>query len=685
MIPPKAHVEQVIHPDHLADLRASGLSDEQIRDCGFYSESDPSTVSKLLNWKHPATDLGPCLCIPFRDATGAQIGYTRVKPSKPRRKDGKVVKYESPARVSNRVYIPPATRAKIVDPSIAMLVTEGEKKAAAADQHGFACIGLVGVYGWMAKREADADGRKHSERELIPDLAAIDWADRAVYIVYDSDAVANSKVQQAELHLAESLQASGADVRVVRLPSGTNGAKVGLDDYLLTHNVADLHQLMFAAKQPERTAPVPAASARRLTSPPWPDLQPEALYGLVGRFVRALDPHTEASSAALLFQFLAFAGNRIGRTAHFVVEGTKHYGNEFICIVGDTARARKGTSLGRVQTFFEAVDPEWASNNITSGLSSGEGLIHRVRDRVVNEAPDPDHDELVVVDEGIQDKRLLVVEEEFAKVLKQADRQGNILSDIMRNVWDGKQLSSLTKNSPVKATGAHITVVAHVTKSELLNTLSATDQSNGFGNRFLWVCSKRSKLLPCGGNPDHKVLAELQRELAYAFAFAEGAGEITRDAEAEALWHAVYMAMNESHRSGIVDALLARDTAHVLRLSMLYAVLDKSTVVRLEHLGAAVAAWGYCEDSVSHLFGSSTGNPTADKVLLYLQNSPKGATRTAIRELVGGRVLGADVDAALALLNEMRLARPTQPEQRATKGRPPEVWTADANGGAARG
>ena len=682
MLPPKTGGKQFLHPEHLADLRASGLSDEQIRDCGFYTETDPSAVAKLLNWKRPATDLGPCLCIPFHGTDGKPSGYTRVKPSKPRQKDGKTVKYESPVGKPNRAYIPPATRAKLADPTITLIVTEGEKKTCAADQHGLASLGLVGVYGWVAKRGTDTDGRQIGERELIPDLAAIPWTDRAVYIVYDSDAETNANVRQAELHLAEALQARGADVRVVRLPTGKDGAKVGLDDYLLAHNATDLHHLMFAAKPPAKTATVPAAPVRQLTSPPWPELQPEALHGLVGRFVRALEPHTEASIAALLFQFLAFAGNRFGRTAHYVVEGTRHYCNEFACIVGDTARARKGTSLGRVQTFFETVDPAWVGGNITSGLSSGEGLIHRVRDRVVNEDPDPDHDDPVVLDEGVQDKRVLVVEEEFAKVLKQADRQGNILSDTMRNVWDGKPLSALTKNAPAKATGAHISVVAHITKHELRRTLSATDQSNGFGNRFLWVCSRRSQLLPDGGNPDHKVLAELRCELAAAFAFADGAGEITRDANAKALWHDVYMALNQSHRSGIVDALLARDTAHIVRLSMMYAVLDKSAVVRVEHLGAAVAAWGYCEDSVAHLFGSSTGNPTADKLLLFLQNSPNGATRTAIRELVGGRVSGADLDAALALLNNMRLARP---EERATAGRPSEVWTATANGGAARG
>lgn len=79
---------QDLHPDHLTDLRASGLGDDQIRDCGFYTEYDPAAVAKLLNWNSPATDIGPCLCIPFPDPDGTPSGYVRVKPSGPRRKDG---------------------------------------------------------------------------------------------------------------------------------------------------------------------------------------------------------------------------------------------------------------------------------------------------------------------------------------------------------------------------------------------------------------------------------------------------------------------------------------------------------------------------------------------------------------------------------------------------------------------
>src|SRR5262249_33513101 len=139
-----------------------------------------------------------------------------------------------------RAYFPPGTIAALKDPSAPLVITEGEKKSAKADQEGFPCIGLSGVYGWQKRRPTDSAGKKYGERELIDDLAAITWEDRPVVIVFDSDAATNEDVLWAEWHLAQALIARGALVRVVRLPQGPAGedgkpAKVGLDDYLVAH------------------------------------------------------------------------------------------------------------------------------------------------------------------------------------------------------------------------------------------------------------------------------------------------------------------------------------------------------------------------------------------------------------------------------------------------------------------
>jgi putative DNA primase/helicase len=256
-------------PQHLADLRKSGLSDEQIAACGFTSLQAPASVQKVLRWKRYQGELGPCIAIPFFDAEGRSTGYDRLKPDRPRaaKEDGKPIKYESPKGSSNLPYLPPWTRTVLQNVSIPLVITEGEKKAAKADQEQIACVGLVGVYGWQKKRIKDKDGKPLGERELIPGLAAIPWERRAVYVCFDSDAASNPNVRRAEWHLAEVLTRHGAAVKVIRLPPGDAGpdgnpVKVGLDDYLMAHGPAAFRELMAAAADPAPpvgVAPIEAA------------------------------------------------------------------------------------------------------------------------------------------------------------------------------------------------------------------------------------------------------------------------------------------------------------------------------------------------------------------------------------------------------------------------------------------
>jgi putative DNA primase/helicase len=241
-------------PQHLADLRKSGLSDEQIARCGFHSLQAPARIQTALRWKRYGGELGPCLAIPFLDGAGKKTDYLRLKPDRPRKakEDGKPIKYESPKGAGNRAFFPPATLAALQNPDVPLLVTEGEKKAAKADQEGFPCIGLVGVYGWQRKLKRDAEGKATGERALIDDLASIAWKGRAVYVCFDSDAADNSKVRLAEAHLAETLARHGAIVKIVRLPPGEAGAdgkpaKVGLDDYLVGHGPNAFRALLESA------------------------------------------------------------------------------------------------------------------------------------------------------------------------------------------------------------------------------------------------------------------------------------------------------------------------------------------------------------------------------------------------------------------------------------------------------
>ena len=134
-------------------------------------------------------------------------------------------------------------------------------------------------------------------------------------------------------------------------------------------------------------------------------------------------------------------------------------------------------------------------------MSSGEGLVYPVRDATTKNVIDKKTKEITteIDDPGSTDKRLLVQESEFSGALRVMRREGNTLSRVVRDAWDRYVLEFMTKNSRIRAEGAHISIVGHITTEELKRELTATDMANGFANRFLFSCAKRSKELPMLG------------------------------------------------------------------------------------------------------------------------------------------------------------------------------------------
>lgn len=389
----------------------------------------------------------------------------------------------------------------------------------------------------------------------------------------------------------------------------------------------------------------------------WPaPLAPEAYHGLAGDIVRTIEPHTEADPAALLFSLFVLFGNVIGRRSYFVAEADRHYCNLFACLVGNTSKGRKGVSLGQVKQLFDFQN-EWSRDRVVQGLSSGEGLIWQVRDQQTELKSDKNGDEKeVILVDGIEDKRLVCVESEFASTIRVLKREGNTLSAIVRKAWDDGNLQSLTKNSPAKSTDAHISILSHITKDELLRYLEDTEAANGFGNRFLWSCVKRSKCLPEGGRLHETDMSGLKDRLNQAVEYGSRTREIKRDEEARQLWHNIYPELSEG-KPGLTGAMLARAEAQVMRLACIYALLDCADTVSFEHLTAALAVWDYCEQSANYIFGDSMGDPVADSILELLREAGAGgASRTDISNHFSRNKKPEQISRALKTLESKGLA-----------------------------
>jgi hypothetical protein len=394
----------------------------------------------------------------------------------------------------------------------------------------------------------------------------------------------------------------------------------------------------------------------------WPEtLDEDALHGAIGDLIRLIGPETEADPAALLIQSIVGLGSLIGRGPHQWVGADRHGLNLYTVVVGKSSKARKGTSWSHVRRLLEAIDP---SLKFQSGLSSGEGLIHALRDR---EGEDP----------GAADKRMLITESEFAALLRMASRSGNTSSAIIRQAWDGHPMQVMTKNSPEKASNTHLAIVAHITEDELRKELTGSDSANGFANRFLWVCARRARLLPDGGSVPEQEFLMLQERIKGTVLRAQERGEflLRRNPEASKYWHSIYPELSDESLGGY-GPIVSRAEAQVMRISSVYAVLDDSVEIRDEHLRAAVAVWRYCKESARYIFGGDALSSDEQAIFDAVNDRPDGLSRTQISHLFSRNRPANQIRAAIASLEGGGLITPTRVQ---TGGRPTEVWIAVPN------
>jgi Protein of unknown function (DUF3987) len=385
-----------------------------------------------------------------------------------------------------------------------------------------------------------------------------------------------------------------------------------------------------------------------------------AYYGLAGEVVDTIAPHSEADPVAILLQFLVAFGNAVGLSPYYQVEGDKHRAKLFVVTSGATSKGRKGTALGRIRQLMAIADPDWERDSIQTGLSSGEGVIFHVRDPISTLGKDGKTEQ---VDAGVTDKRLMLLAEEFAGTLRVMERAGNTLSPVLRDAWGTSRLQTLTKNSPTKATNSHISIIAHVTDDELHAVLTKVEMANGFANRFLFARVRRSKLLPHGGHLDFEALQDLGEQIATRHRQAQTLGRITMTDVAAEAWAKNYAELSRD-RPGLLGAILGRAEAQVIRLALIYALLDNKTQIDLLHLRAALAVWGFCEDSATQIWGDMIGDDVSDTIFAALKTAGStGLRRTEMSNLFSRHVPSARITKVLETLERAgkaeRVAGPT--------------------------
>jgi Protein of unknown function (DUF3987) len=490
-----------------------------------------------------------------------------------------------------------------------LFIAEGETDTHVLASWGFAAIGISGSQGWLPEF-ADLPIVENAKR-----VFAVEQQDEAgktfsakilkalpkAFILKPPDGVKDF----GELHL-KYLNYDENEVELFGHPF-FNFLNIGIQAAVMER----------ATRQPKQARPQPLP------------MREAAFYGLAGKVVSLLEPRLETDRASILTNFLGCAGVLFQHSAHFKVVADTHYPVDFYLTVGKTATARKGTTTNAIVEIFERVQ-EGFKKRIMTGLSTGQGLIQAL----IKPTPEGEED-ANIIPEPIAESVVVEISE-FQELLAVMRREENTLSAVMRDAWDGRPLAVLTRKQPLKVDNVSLATIAHITRRELLDKLTATERANGFANRFMFFWTERSKLLPRGdisGVNYNEVVAELRAALQAAQdRAAKGQRAIKRDDDANQLWDASYAGLTLRDDS-MIDALLSRAEAHVVRLSLLYALLDGSAEIRKVHLQAALAVWDYCEESVRYIFGDAA-EPEYRKILRKLEDGP--LTSGEIRRYVFG-------------------------------------------------
>lgn len=355
------------------------------------------------------------------------------------------------------------------------------------------------------------------------------------------------------------------------------------------------------------------------------------------------------------------AGVAVGRNPHLKVGNDRHPLLIWPLLLGRTGSGRKGAATSTAEVFFRAAldgeYPTWA----VSGLSSGEGLIERLRDG--------DGDK----DKGISDKRLIVTETEFGTVMSRAARDGSTLAEVCRQAWNGEALSVLNRKH-LFASWSHVAVTGHVTPRDFRRRLTSTDLAAGTYNRYLPLYVERSKRLAIPKGADQKEVSDHAAKLRKAVGKARLQTRVKLGAEAEAMWCAeLYDEFTAADDEELAWAEFTRRAApYCLRIAALYGVLDGRAEISKADLTAAAALVRYSIASARYVLGDLLRDPRMDRLVREITAAGQtGLTRSQVSALFGRNLPAAQLG---ELLDELVSGGAYEVIEIASGGRPAQAY-----------
>lgn len=417
---------------------------------------------------------------------------------------------------------------------------------------------------------------------------------------------------------------------------------------------------------------------------PRPD--PACLYGLVGEIARA-GADTEANPFAIAANALAYLSCAVGRGPYMPVGNVWHHARLFTLHVGRSGRGRKGDAVSlitRIDRAVRTMDKDAAPQVHRGGLSSREGLVYLIHDGFMegkNEVP------------AIVDKRLWVVESEFANVLHQGKRDGNTLSAALRDCWDGVSIKPATKTNRLFTTDPHLCLSGAITPNELHSLLASRELTNGFANRFMVLWAERTGLISFPRAASQTEVDALATRVVEVLDFCSSSRWVEKDhlrvefsTGAARRYDELYRnELNHNSHGERIAALVERRAPMLLRIAMLLALTDCTSRIEVHHIDAALAWVRYSVESVKFIFSTAQDeaqavetNEHADKILAFLKGKARATRKQITSDCFQGHVTKDSIDAAL---DELLTATPpiieveTQPRPKGSPGTPTKYYS----------
>ena len=411
--------------------------------------------------------------------------------------------------------------------------------------------------------------------------------------------------------------------------------------------------------------------AARATRAPVPACDPAMFRGILGDIASAADPGTEADKVGVYASLLSGASAVVGNGPHVQIGNTRHPLLIWSLLIGRTSVGRKGEATGTgMRVIRDARQEVYGLEE--GGLSSGEGLIERIRD------PEDEEDA-----GGTPDKRLLVIETEMATVMAACAREGTKLPGILRQAWGGERLSTLNRKR-VAASWSHIAIIGHISPREFRAKLRDSDMAGGTWNRYLPFYVERRKLLPLPRGLDEDTeLPALSKTLGEAIDSARRCRSITLDEGAAGLWTGqLYREFTDFDEDTPAADFVQRAAPYCRRIAALHAALDGRERASVADLSAAALLVRYSIASARYVLDPAPRDVKLDKLRRAVDEAGMaGMSRAEARNVFAGHASKDDMD---RLIEQLTADGSYIQEEIRTDGRPRTVLRAARKGQKAR-